>query len=191
MPRGANVADTCRPTRRLAMFIRQASRPHAWTVADQPREITYVGRLRLDVKACEYRKNIEYFSGENSRRTRRRSCDCSANGLVPALYSTRADGVSRLDCTLARTLRIRTDVRSGASECQRQGDGQRARPRRHACLGKTYTIVEDDAAVGYPEQGRSTRALHLNLTKAEKNHLEQIQRRDRKQYEEWLRKPGK
>ena len=52
-------------TRRPAMFIQQASFPHSWDHFGQPREITSVLRLILAAKACEFRKNIEYFSGDN------------------------------------------------------------------------------------------------------------------------------
>jgi hypothetical protein len=41
-------------------------------------------------------------------------------------------------------LRIRTYVRSGAGECDRQADGRRAGPRRHAGLRKANSIVKGD-----------------------------------------------
>jgi hypothetical protein len=40
----------------------------------------------------------------------------------------------------------------------------------------------------YPEQSRATWAVGMNLTKEERNQLEGIRRRDRKQYQAWLRK---
>lgn len=43
----------------------------------------------------------------------------------------------------------------------------------------------------YPEQSLAPPAPNRSLTQAERNHLEQIRRRDRKQYVEWLKKPTK
>ncbi len=40
----------------------------------------------------------------------------------------------------------------------------------------------------YPEQSRATWAVGKNLTKQQGNQLEQIRRRDRKQYRAWLKK---
>ena len=41
----------------------------------------------------------------------------------------------------------------------------------------------------YPEQSRTPPPPQRILTKVERNHLEQARRRDRKQYETWLKKP--
>ena len=43
----------------------------------------------------------------------------------------------------------------------------------------------------YPEQGSTPPLPPRILTKAERNHLERVRRRDRKQYEAWLKKPGR
>jgi hypothetical protein len=43
----------------------------------------------------------------------------------------------------------------------------------------------------YPEEGRAQWAIGLHLTPKERQLLRQIQRRDRKQYEDWLRESGK
>jgi len=43
----------------------------------------------------------------------------------------------------------------------------------------------------YPEQARTPLAVHRDLSKAEKQQLAQSRRKDRKQYEDWLKKPGK
>jgi hypothetical protein len=43
----------------------------------------------------------------------------------------------------------------------------------------------------YPEQGRTPPPPQRILTKAERNHLEQVRRRDRKQYEAWLKRSGR
>jgi len=39
----------------------------------------------------------------------------------------------------------------------------------------------------YPEQGRADWSRRMELTQAEKHRLAEIRRRDRRQYEEWLR----
>ena len=41
-------------------------------------------------------------------------------------------------------------------------------------------------AAEYPEEARSSRALHPNLSKDEQRRLAQIRERDRRQYLEWL-----
>lgn len=43
----------------------------------------------------------------------------------------------------------------------------------------------------YPEQSLTLPVSSRNLTEAERDHLEQIRRRDRKQYVDWLKKPTK
>ena len=40
----------------------------------------------------------------------------------------------------------------------------------------------------YPEEGTATWALRPNLTQEDKERLAELRRRDRKQYEEWLKK---
>jgi hypothetical protein len=39
----------------------------------------------------------------------------------------------------------------------------------------------------YPEEGRALWAVRPNLTQAEEERLEELRRRDRQQYEEWLK----
>jgi hypothetical protein len=42
----------------------------------------------------------------------------------------------------------------------------------------------------YPEQGRATWAWRANLTQADQDRLRELRRRDREQYEAWLRASG-